>query len=99
MILLLCAATVASTASLVAGLRHALSRHRRTDDAPVVHDDERRRLRAALKDMIVDVDLDAWPAHLRPTADMPDRDTLRRSLPRSNRPAWIDIREDRDGRG
>ncbi len=88
-----------STASLLAGLRHALRRERRVPDLDP-REAERRRIREALGDLLAPpIDYSMWPEHLRPTPDMPDRDTLRRSLPRSARPAWMDIREDRDARG
>ncbi|HYM16491.1 MAG TPA: hypothetical protein VEZ14_13120 [Dehalococcoidia bacterium] len=88
-----------STASLLAGLRHAL--HRREKRVPVAPEStreaERRRIREALGDMLAPPpDLSQWPEHLRPTPDMPDRDTLRRSMPRLNPPLSQTIRDERD---
>lgn len=89
-----------STASLLAGLRQALGRRAPHQPPLSPREAERRRIREALGDMLAPpIDFNNWPEHLRPTADMPDRDTLRRSLPRSKRPAWHDIREDRDAGG
>jgi hypothetical protein len=89
-----------STASLLAGIRHALGKRESVKPQLTPREEERRRIREALGDMLAPpIDFNNWPEHLRPTADMPDRDTLRRSLPRSKRPAWHDIREDRDARG
>ena len=54
------------------------------------------RIREALGDIVRPLDLSKWPEHLRPGPDTPDRDTLRNSLPRSARPVWMDLREERD---
>ena len=92
-------ALLLATASLLAGLRHALRRERRhAPETPESRrEEERRRLRAAMGDMLAPpIDFGRWPENLRPRPDLPDRDKLRRSLPKSTRPAWMDIREDRD---
>lgn len=85
-----------STASLLAGLRHALGRREKRETPESRREAERRRIREAMGDMLGTIDPEMWPEHLRPGPGLPDRDTLRRSLPRSARPAWVDIREDRD---
>ena len=87
---------VLSTASLLAGLRHALRRERREPELDP-REAERRRVREALGDMLAPpIDYNMLPEHLRPTPDTPDRDTLRRSLPRLDPPLSQTIRDERD---
>lgn len=94
------AALLLSSASLLAGIRHALGKREHREPELTPRELERKRIREAMGDLLAPpIDFNDWPEHLRPRADMPDRDTLRRSLPRSDRPAWQDIREDRDARG
>lgn len=91
---------VLSSASLLAGIRHALGKREQVEPELSPRELERRRMREAMGDLLAPpIDFNDWPEHLRPKPGMPDRDTLRRSLPRSDRPAWQDIREDRDARG
>ncbi len=85
-----------STASLLAGLRHALGRREHAEPDLDPREAERRRIREALGDVVAPLDLSQWPEHLRGGADLPDRDTLRRSMPRTDRPAWHILREERD---
>jgi len=94
-------AALLATASLLASLRHALRRERRhaPDTAEGRREEEWRRIREALGDVVRPLDLSMWPEHLKGRADLPDRDTLRASIPPIDRPAWVDIREDRDVRG
>jgi hypothetical protein len=89
-------AALLSTSSLLGGLRHALARREKAESEVDPREAERRRIREALGDAVGSIDLSLWPEHLRPKPGQPDRDTLRRSMPRSERPAWHDIREDRD---
>ena len=101
LVLALAAVGLLSMASIIAGLRHALRRERR-ETVPVLdpREAERRRIRAALGDLVgPPIDLNDWPEHLRPHPDLPDRDTLRNSITPLSRPIWQDIREDRDARG
>jgi hypothetical protein len=89
-----------STASILAVIRQRLG-HR--DDARTPEqkrEAERKRIREALGDILAPpIDLNDWPEHLRPRPGLPDTDTIRKSMPRSERPAWHDLREDRDARG
>jgi hypothetical protein len=88
------------TASLLAGLRHALGRRAHPESELTPRELERKRIREAMGDLLAPpIDFNNWPEHLRPYPGMPDRDTLRRSITPIDRPAWVDIREDRDGRG
>ena len=90
-------AALASTASLIAGLRHALRREHAAEPPLDEREAERQRIREALGDLLAPpIDFNDWPEYLRPRPDLPDADTLRRSLPYTERPAWHDIREDRD---
>jgi hypothetical protein len=86
-----------STASLLAGIRHALGKreHRKPELTP--RELERKRVRDAMGDLLAPpIDFNDWPEHLRPYPGMPDRDTLRRSLPRLDPPLSQTIREERD---
>ena len=76
-----------STASLLAGLRHALGRREQPASAQDAQDSDRAKIQKVLGDVVRPLDLSVWPEHLRPRPGMPDRDTLRRSLSRSSRPA------------
>ena len=91
-------ATMVSTASLLTAMRHALARREKAEPERDLdpQEAERRRIREALGDAVGSLDLSLWPEHLRPRPGLPDRDTLRRSMPKSERSAWIDLREDRD---
>jgi hypothetical protein len=90
---------VLSSASLLAGIRHALGKREQIEPELSPRELERRRIREAMGDLLAPpLDLSKWPEHLRPKPGMLDRDTLRRSMPRSDRPAWLDLREDRDAR-
>jgi hypothetical protein len=92
-------AAMLSMASLLTAVRHALTRREKAPPEPDLdpREAERRRIREALGDMLAPpIDLNDWPERFRPRPGLPDRDTLRRSLPRSNRPAWHDIREERE---
>jgi len=96
---LLAAAIVAalSTASLLAGIRHALGKRETVEPDLTPRESERRRIGEALGDMLAPpIDFNNWPEHLRPTPDMPDRDTLRRSMPKLDPPLSQTIREERD---
>jgi hypothetical protein len=97
---LVAAAGLLCTASILAGLRHRLTRH--DNPAPEPEQDpregERLRIEKALGHMIVKFDPALYASNLERASRLPDRDTLRRSMPRSNRPAWWDLRDDRDGR-
>jgi hypothetical protein len=86
-----------STASLLAGIRHALGKRETVQPELTPHEAELRRIREALGDMLAPpIDFSNWPEHLRPTPDMPDRDTLRGSMPKLSPPLSQTIREDRD---
>ena len=97
---LLAVAALLSTASILAGLRHKLGRHESAspDTEQDPQEAERLRIEAALGHMIVKFDPALYASNLERAKRLPDRDTLRRSMPKSNRPAWWDLREDRDGR-
>jgi hypothetical protein len=95
--LLVAALAIVSTASILTGLRHAFGRRDRRDEPADPCEAERARIREALGDLLAPpLDLSKWPEHLRPGPDTPDRDTLRNSLPKSDRPIWMDLREERD---
>jgi hypothetical protein len=87
-------AALASTASLIAGLRHALRREHADNTLS-----DLQQIREELGARVGRIDPKDFPEYLRPRPDLPDADTLRRSLPYNDRPAWHDIREDRDARG
>ena len=95
---LVAVAALLSTASILAGLRHRLARH--DNPAPKPEPDpreaERLRIEKALGHLVVKFDPNLYAQFLK-NPNLPDRDTLRRSQPRSNRPAWWDLREERDG--
>jgi len=94
--LLLVIAAVASTASILATIRHALRRDRGVSPEEL-REAERRRIREGMGDLLAEpLDLSEWPPHLRPSPDLPDRDTLRNQMRRFDRPAWMDLREERD---
>lgn len=83
-------------ASLLSGLRHALGlRDPGHGDSAV----ERDQMLAAMRGLVSPIDPGTWPEHLRPHRDVPSRDELRRRQDKHGRPAWHDIREDRDARG
>jgi hypothetical protein len=92
---LVAAAALLSTASILAGLRNRLARH--DNPAPSPRESDRERFEKALGDMVVKFDPEVYAQFLK-NPHLPDRDTLRRSQPRSNRPAWWDLRDERDGR-
>lgn len=86
-----------STASLLAGIRHALGKRETAEPELTPRELERRRIREAMGDLLAPpLDLSKWPEHLRPKPGMPDRDTLRRSMPRLDPPLSQTIREERD---
>ena len=90
-------AALASTASLIAGLRHALRREHEPHTPLDEREQELKHIRDVMGDLLAPpVNYDNWPEHLRPTPDLPDADTLRRSLPYNERPIWHDLREQRD---
>lgn len=60
--------------------------------------EEMKHIRAALGDLVVDLDVNRFPLHLRPSDALPDRDTYRRSLPRLTPPLSATIIEDRADR-
>jgi hypothetical protein len=86
-----------ATASLLAGLRHALRRDRPEAELDP-REAERKRIREALGDVVRPMDLNDWPERMRPRPGLPDRDTLRAMVPKTDRPAWQILREDRDTR-
>lgn len=88
---------VLSSASLLAGIRHALGKRELSEPELSPRELERRRMREALGDLLAPpLDLSKWPERLRPKPGMPDRDTLRRSMPRLEPPLSQTIREERD---
>ena len=95
LIIVVAAGAILSTASLLTAVRHALRREKPEPDLDP-REAERQRIREALGDAVGSINLSLWPEHMRPRPGLPDRDTLRRSLPRSERSAWLDLREDRD---
>jgi hypothetical protein len=97
---LLTAAALASTASLLAGLRQALRREPAARSPLDEREAELRHIREVMGDLLAPpIDFNDWPAHLRPRPDLPDADTLRARIKPIERQAWQDIREDRDSRG
>jgi hypothetical protein len=98
--LLVAALAIASTASILAGLRHAFGHREKRDEPADPREAERARIREAMGDLLAPpLDLSKWPEHLRPGPNTPDRDKLRERMKRFDRPIWMDIREDRDSRG
>jgi hypothetical protein len=93
-VVLVAAIATLSTASILAGLRHALGRDKRPPEDE--REAERRRIREHLGDIVKPLDLSDWPDRLRGREDLPDRDTLRSRVRPIDRPAWVDIREERD---
>ena len=88
---------VLSTASLLAWIRRALGKRETVEPELPPREAERRRIREALGDMLAPpINFNNWPEHLRPTLDMPDRDTLRASMPKLDPPLSQTIREERD---
>jgi hypothetical protein len=87
------------TASLLAGLRQALGRREKSEAEVMPDEREYSRIRKVMGGALGSIDPDDFPEHLRPTPGLPGRDALRRSLTPIDRPAWQDIREDRDARG
>jgi hypothetical protein len=86
-----------STASLLAGIRHALGKRETAEPELTPLEAERRRIREAMGDLLAPpIDFNNWPERLRPTPDMPDRDTLRKSMPKLDPPLSQTIREERD---
>ena len=86
-----------STASLLAGIRHALGRREHAEPELTPRELERQRIREAMGDLLAaPIDFNNWPEHLRPTPDMPDRDALRDSMPKLDPPLSQTIREERD---
>jgi hypothetical protein len=94
LIALAAVAALASTASLLAGLRHALRR----EHAPDARSDI-ERIRDALGPRVGKIDPNDFPEYLRRDDDPRDTDAIRASITPIDRPAWKDIREDRDARG
>lgn len=95
-VILLAVAALASMASLLAGLRHAL-RGREKPEHDIDPKDERARIRAAMGDMLApSIDFSLYPERLRPRPGMPDRDTLRQSMPILDPPLSQTVREERD---
>jgi len=91
---------LASTASLLAGLRHALRREKRVEPQLTALEAERRRIREALGDMLAPpIDFSEWPEHLRPSAGVPtDWRAYMRSLPELHPPLSQTVMEDRGDR-
>lgn len=88
------AALLLSTASLIAGLRHALRREHPPDTRTDIE-----RIREELGPRVGRIDPNDFPEYLRRDDDPRDTDALRDSITPIDRPAWQDIREDRDARG
>jgi hypothetical protein len=91
-------AVLVTTGSLLAGLRRTLGHRHKPEPELDPREAERRRIREALGDVVAPLDLREWPESLRPKPGLPDRDTLRDSMPVADRPAWHDLRDDRDSR-
>lgn len=82
---------------ILTSIRHVFGRREARRPLAGEQAGERARIRALMGDLLAPpIDVTLLPPHLRPGPDTPDRDTLRESLPPPRRPAWIDIREDRD---
>jgi hypothetical protein len=82
---------------LLAGIRRALGRREAAKPELTPREAERRRIREVLGDLLAPpIDFNKWPAHLRPMPDMPDRDTVRKSMPRLDPPLSQTSREERD---
>jgi hypothetical protein len=97
--ILIGAVALASCASIIASLRHALGRREKRAPEHDALEAERAKIQAALGDRVAPLDLSMWPERLRGRPELPDRDTLRNSITPIDRPAWVDVREDRDARG
>ena len=94
--LLVATLAIASTASILAGLRHAFGHRDKREEPDDPREAERARISEALGDVVKPLALSEWPERLRGRSDLPDRDTLRNSLPPSEHPIWLDLREERD---
>ena len=55
-------------------------------------------VRRALGDLAVEIDISHLPPNLRPSEDLPDTDTLRKSMPRLDPPLSATISADREDR-
>ena len=82
--------------TIVSTLHEALARS--NDDQTDDRAEERRRIRMALGDLVVEFDESDLPPELRPGDDLPDRDAFRESLPRLDPPISRAIIEDREDR-
>jgi hypothetical protein len=82
----------------VAALRDGLARQEAERSAERSLSEQVRRLRSVLGDLVVDIDVNQFPAAVRPNAQMPDRDDLFNSLPRLNPPLSATVIEEREDR-
>lgn len=90
-------AALASTASLIAGLRHALRREHAAEPPLDDREAERQRIREIMGDLLAPpVNYDNWPEHLRPHPDLPDRDALRARMPVLDPPLSETVIEERN---
>jgi len=83
---------------VVDALNDALARGEPAGRDGLPLDEQVRRVRAALGDLVIELDLDRFPPELRPGPDLPGRDALRARLPRLDPPMSRTIIEDREDR-
>ncbi len=86
-----------ASASLLAGIRHALGKREQMEPELTPRERERQRMSEAMGDLLAPpLDLSKWPEHLQPKPGMPDRDALRRSMPVLDPPLSQTIIDERE---
>ncbi len=83
---------------IVAALSEALAREAAADQAEGSLLEQVQRVRRALGDLVVELDLQHGPPYLRPSEGLPDTDTLRQSMPVLMPPLSATISADREDR-
>lgn len=83
---------------IVAALSEALARGEVADQAEGSLLEQVQHVRRTLGDLAVELDLQHVPPYLRPSEDLPDTDTLRRSMPALIPPLSATISADREDR-
>ena len=83
---------------IVAALSDALARAEVADESEGSLLEQVQHLRRALGDLVVEVDVSHLSPQLRPREDLPDTDTLRRSMPELVPPLSATIISDREDR-
>lgn len=83
---------------IVAALRDALSRAEEAEGVEGAPLERVQHIRRILGDLAIELDVRGLPPHLRPRDDLPDTDTLRRSMPDLIPPVSATIVADREDR-